>query len=112
VDRVNYPGLESHPRHAAAREFFDGFSGMLSFELRGGLAAAEAFAGKLTLAAIAPSLGSVETLVTRPAITSHAGLEPAERERIGIHDGLIRVSVGIEAADDLIADFGQALEEL
>lgn len=109
VARVNYPGLASHPRHARARELFDGCGGVLSFELRGGLDAAERFMKHTRLAVTAPSLGGVETLVTRPATTSHAGIDPEERRRIGIDDGLVRVSVGIEDASDVIADFDRAL---
>ena len=112
VTAVNYPGLESHPRHARARELFDGFSGMLSFELGGGLAAARRLADALTLPLQAPSLGGVETLVTRPAATSHLGMPAEEREKVGIGDGLIRVSIGIEATEDLVADFRQALDTL
>ncbi len=111
VERVNYPGLESHPRHARARELFDGFSGMLSFELKGGMTEAERFMKRTQLPVIAPSLGGIETLMTRPATTSHSGMSPDERRRAGISDGLIRLSVGLEAADDLISDFAQALEK-
>ncbi len=110
VARVNYSGLESHKRHERAHELFDGFGGMLSFEVKGGVEAAERFMQRVTIPLVAPSLGGVETLVTRPATTSHAGLSPAERQAQGISDGLIRVSVGIEAIDELIADFAQALE--
>lgn len=110
VQRVNYPGLESHPRHARARHLFDGFSGMLSFELKGGKEAAERFMKKVALPIIAPSLGGVETLITRPVTTSHAGMSQEDRLRLGITDGLIRLSVGIEATEDLIDDFHQALE--
>jgi cystathionine beta-lyase/cystathionine gamma-synthase len=109
VERVNYPGLETHPDYTRAQRYFDGFSGMLSFEPVAGLAAADRFLHKVELPQSAPSLGGVETLVTRPSTTSHAGLTPAERAQIGISDSLIRVSVGIEATDDLIADFDQAL---
>ena len=109
VRRVNYPGLESHPAHAVARAMFDGYSGMLSFELHGGVAAAERFMSRVQLPIVAPSLGGVETLVTRPATTSHSGLTAEERQRAGISDELIRVSVGIEHSQDLIADFEQAL---
>ena len=109
VRQVNYPGLESHPAHAVARAMFDGYSGMLSFELHGGVAAAERFMSRVQLPIVAPSLGGVETLVTRPATTSHSGLTAAERQRAGISDELIRVSVGIEHSQDLIADFEQAL---
>lgn len=110
VLRVHYPGLESHPRHSRARALFDGFGGMLSFELKGGLDAAERLLRRLTLPVVAPSLGGVETLITRPATTSHVGMAPEERLRLGITDGLVRLSVGIEAADDLLADFARALE--
>jgi cystathionine beta-lyase/cystathionine gamma-synthase len=106
---VNHPGLESHPRHARARELFDGFGGMLSFELVGGLEAAERMLARLELPISAPSLGGVETLITRPATTSHSGLSPEDRAKLGIGDGLVRLSVGIEATEDLIADFEQAL---
>ncbi len=109
VAKVNYPGLESHPRHARASELFDGFGGMLSFELKGGLKAAERAMQELTLPISAPSLGGVETLITRPATTSHSGVSPEERRALGISDGLIRLSVGIEATEDLIEDFEQAL---
>jgi cystathionine beta-lyase/cystathionine gamma-synthase len=109
VDRVNYPGLESHPRHERARALFDGFSGMLSFEIKGGVDAAERFIGRAKLPIVAPSLGGVETLVTRPATTSHSGMSPDTRRRLGITDSLIRVSVGIEATEEIIEDFDQAL---
>ncbi len=112
VARVNYPGLESHPQHARARELFDGFSGMLSFELTGGQDAAERLMGHVHLPIVAPSLGGVETLITRPATTSHAGLSRDDRDKLGITDGLVRVSVGIEATEDLIADFESALNKL
>ena len=109
VTKVNYPGLESHPGHQRASELFDGFSGMLSFELKGGVEAAEQFMQKTTLPIVAPSLGGVETLITRPVTTSHSGLSPEDLEIMGISDGLIRISIGIEATEDLIEDFDQAL---
>jgi cystathionine beta-lyase/cystathionine gamma-synthase len=109
VKKVHYPGLESHPRHARARELFGGFGGMVSFELDGDVAAADRFIARNTLAQCAPSLGGVDSLITRPATTSHAGLEPAERRRLGITDTLIRFSVGLEATEDLIEDLGGAL---
>jgi cystathionine beta-lyase/cystathionine gamma-synthase len=110
VGRVNYPGLKSHPRHERARELFNGFSGMMSFELQGGVEEAERFMKRTQLPVIAPSLGGVETLMTRPATTSHSGMSPADRERAGISDSLIRLSIGLEATDDLISDFDQALK--
>lgn len=112
IERVNYPGLESHPHHKRAAELFDGFSGMLSFELKGGVAAAQSLMQNVQLPIKAPSLGGVETLITRPATTSHSGMSPEDRQRLGITDGLIRVSVGLEATDDLIEDFQQALRKL
>ena len=110
VERVHYPGLESHPQHTIAVEMFEGFGGMLSFEIRGDVAAADRFMKSLAIPLIAPSLGGPETLITRPVTTSHAGLSAKEKERLGISDTLIRLSVGIEATEDLIADFKQALE--
>ena len=110
VSRVNYPGLRSHKRHARAAQLLDGFGGMISLELSGGMAAAQHFVGQLRLPIQAPSLGGVESLITRPAISSHALLGPQERQRVGIRDDLIRISVGIEATRDLRADFAQALD--
>ena len=110
VETVYYPGLEAHPQHQRARELFDGFGGMLSFELKGDLQKAQQFMHKTTLPIIAPSLGGVETLLARPVNTSHAGLTPEELQELGISDRLIRVSVGIEACQDLIEDFAQALK--
>src|SRR5262245_12464643 len=110
VAAVNYPGLETHPDHKHARELLAGFGGMLSLRLKGGLAAVERFIPALRIPYHAPSLGGVETLVVRPSITSHAGLSKAERDASGITDDLVRVSCGIEAAEDLIDDFTQALD--
>ena len=110
VAKVNYPGLESHPNHERARRLFDGFGGMMSFELHDGVEGAESFMRAALLPAVAPSLGGVETLVTRPSTTSHSGLSAEDRRRLGISDGLIRLSVGIEATQDLMEDFRQALE--
>ncbi len=109
VAKVNYPGLETHAAHERARTLFDGFSGMLSFEIEGGASAAKRLLERLTIPIVAPSLGGVETLITLPATTSHAGLSPEERNRLGIGDNLIRLSIGIENTEDLLADFEQAL---
>jgi cystathionine beta-lyase/cystathionine gamma-synthase len=109
VARVNYPGLESHPNHLRACQLFDGFGGVLSFDLHGGVDAATRFMGRVTLPISAPSLGGVESLITRPATTSHSGMSASERARAGIGDGLIRLSVGLESSDDLIEDFENAL---
>ncbi len=110
VSRVNHPGLTSHPRHQRARELFDGYSGMLSFEVKGGVEAAERFMRAVHLPIVAPSLGGVETLITRPATTSHSGMTPEDRRQLGISDNLIRLSTGLEATEDLIEDFNQAFD--
>jgi cystathionine gamma-synthase/cystathionine gamma-lyase/cystathionine beta-lyase len=110
VEAVNYPGLETHPDHAHARRLLSGFGGMLSFRLRGGSSAVERLLARLEIPYHAPSLGGVETLIVRPAASSHAGLPPEERRRIGVTDDLLRVSCGIEHVDDLLADFRQALD--
>lgn len=109
VASVNYPGLKNHPHHARAVELFSGCGGVLSVELRGGVDAADRLISRVKLPISAPSLGGVESLITRPATTSHAGMSPADRRRLGISDGLVRISVGIEATEDVIADFAQAL---
>lgn len=112
VEKANYPGLSTHPDHNRAKKLFNGFSGMVSFEVNGGVAEAEEMIKNLTIPVIAPSLGGVETLITRPSTTSHSGMSKEEREELGITDSLIRLSVGIEKCDDLIADFEQALSKL
>lgn len=110
VAAVNYPGLASHPDHAHAAKLLSGFGGMLSLRLHGGERAAQALLDAVTLPYAAPSLGGVETLITRPAATSHAGMSPQDRDRLGITADLVRVSCGIEGTQDLIGDFAQALE--
>src|SRR2546426_11109707 len=112
VAKVNYPGLDNHPQHKRAQRLFDGYGGMMSFELHGGVDAAESFMHAATLPIIAPSLGGVESLVTRPAMTSHSGMSLTDRQKLGITDGLIRFSVGIGGTDDLIEDFKQALGKI
>lgn len=110
VTRVHYPGLPSHPGHARAVALLrGGFGAMLSFELDGGVAASERLFSRMRLPTDAPSLGGTESLVTRPSLTSHAGLDPEVRRGLGIADGLVRMSVGLEDADDLVADLQQAL---
>lgn len=110
IAKVNYPGLETHSHHQRARELFTGFGGMMSFELKGGVEATNNFIKNLTIPVKAPSLGGVETLITLPSKTSHVGMLKEDREKVGISDYLIRLSVGIEATEDLIEDFQQALE--
>ena len=113
IGGVNYPGLESHPGHARAAKWFDGFGGMLSFELKEHDAQiTDQFLKALQLPICAPSLGGVESLITRPATTSHLGLSKADRKKIGISDALVRFSTGIEATEDLIEDFDQALRKI
>lgn len=107
--RVHYPGLPSHPDHQLARETMDGFGGMMAVELAGGGDAALRFVSRLKVVAHAASLGGVDTLVSEPRYTSHAHLTSEERAAIGIPDGFVRISVGIESVEDLIADVSQAL---
>ncbi len=112
ISKVNYPGLSTHPQHKRATELFDGYGGMLSFELHGGKKAAESFLRRVGIPVVAPSLGGVESLITIPAKTSHAGMSREDRLKLGITDGLIRFSVGIEATEDLVEDFEQALDSV
>jgi cystathionine gamma-lyase len=109
VSKVIYPGLESHPQHALAKRQATGFGGVLSFEIKGTIADAEKFLEKLNIFALAESLGGVESLIELPALMTHASVPKEVREQIGITDTLIRVSVGIEDVNDLIADLEQAL---
>jgi cystathionine gamma-synthase/cystathionine gamma-lyase/cystathionine beta-lyase len=112
VAAVSYPGLPSHPDNAHARRLLRGFGGMLSFRPEGGPAAVARLFDRVTIPYVAPSLGGIETLVTRPAATSHAGMSAEARAAIGITDDLVRVSVGIEHKDDLVEDFTRALDAL
>ena len=109
VAEVIYPGLASHPHHALAAKQMDGFGGMLSIRLQGGYEAARRFCERLELFTLAESLGGVESLVNHPAVMTHASIPPARRAELGIGDELVRLSVGIEALDDLRADVAQAL---
>ena len=110
IEEVHYPGLASHAQHArAARLLGGGFGGMLAFVHAGGGEAADAFASRLELPTVAASLGGVESLIIRPAAAIHSGLPPEARAEMGISEGLMRFSTGVEAAEDLIADFTQAL---
>ncbi|GGK88580.1 methionine gamma-lyase [Sphaerisporangium melleum] len=110
VAAVHWPGLPSHPSHDLAGKLLPDFGGVFSFDLAGGRAAGERFMSSIRLALLAPSLGGVETLVLHPATTSHRMLTPEELARVGIGEGTVRVAVGIEHAEDLWADFRQALE--
>jgi len=112
VERVCYPGLESFPQRELARRQASGFGAMVWFEVRGGLAAGKKLMNSLRLWSLAENLGSVESLVTHPVTMTHADVEEAERKRVGITDGLVRLSVGMEDASDLIDDLRQALEQV
>lgn len=109
VRKVLYPGLKSHPQHELARKQMAGFGGIVTFFIKGGLGAARRFLERVKIFSLAESLGGVESLIEHPAIMTHASLPKEVREKIGISDELIRVSVGIEHVDDLIGDLKQAL---
>jgi cystathionine beta-lyase/cystathionine gamma-synthase len=111
VQKVYYPGSASHPQHALARRQQHGFGGMVAFDV-GSLEAARTVLESVKLCTLAESLGGVETLISHPATMTHASVDEAKRRRLGITDGLVRVSVGIEDTDDIIADLDQALEKI
>ncbi len=110
VDAVHYPGLPSHPGHGVARDQMRKFGGMLAFEVKGGLAAGKTIMNAVSLCILAVSLGDCETLIQHPASMTHATYTPAERKEAGIGEGLIRLSVGLEDPDDIIADLEGALD--
>jgi methionine-gamma-lyase len=110
VDQVNYLGLADHPDYELARRQMDQPGGMISFSLSGGLAAGKAFMNRLRFCTLAPTLGDTDTLVLHPATMSHRALSREQRLAHGITDGLVRISVGIEAVEDIIADLQQAIE--
>ena len=112
VASVTYPGLPSHPAHETAKKQMSGFSGMISFELTGGISAGKIVMNSVKLAKLAESLGAVETMITHPATMTHADVQKNEREARGLTDGLVRLSVGIENPDDIIADLEQALNRV
>jgi cystathionine beta-lyase/cystathionine gamma-synthase len=109
IVKVSYPGLKSHPDHALAEKLLDNYGGMMGLEIKGGVKATEKFLKKLRLVTHAPSLAGAESLVSEPRLTSHTHLSPEERAKHGIPDGFVRLSCGIEDADDIIADLEQAL---
>jgi len=112
VSSVTYPGLPSHPAHETAKKQMSGFSGMISFELTDGISAGKIVMNSVKLAKLAESLGAVETMITHPATMTHAEVPKEEREARGLTDGLVRLSVGIENPDDIIADLEQALNRV
>jgi cystathionine gamma-lyase len=109
IERVIYPGLKSHPQHALARRQMDGFGGIISAEIKGGIRAARKMLERCEIFALAESLGGVESLIEHPGIMTHASIPPATRKRLGISDGLIRLSVGVEDMEDLRAELTRAL---
>jgi cystathionine gamma-lyase len=109
IERVAYPGLESHPQHALAERQMRAFGGMVTAVIEGGLPAARRFLERVEVFALAESLGGVESLIEHPAIMTHASVPPDKRAALGISDGLVRLSVGVESEADLIADLDQAL---
>jgi cystathionine beta-lyase/cystathionine gamma-synthase len=111
VERVTYPGLPSHPQHAVAKAQMDGYSGMISFELVGGISAGRTVMNSVKLCALAESLGAVETMITHPATMTHADVPEEDRHARGLTDGLVRISVGIEDVEDIVADLREALEK-
>jgi cystathionine gamma-synthase len=110
IERVHYPFLESHPDHAVARAQMSGGGGVISFEVKGGLEDASRFIDACRIATIAPSLGGVETLIEQPALMSFYELTTEQRLAVGIKDNLVRLAVGIEDTEELVADFERALE--
>lgn len=111
VDKVIYPGLESHPQHALAKEQMHGFGGMITFYIKGGLDSARKFLENVNVFSLAESLGGVESLIEHPAIMTHASVPPENRKALGIDDTLIRLSVGVEDLNDLIADLKTAFDK-
>jgi cystathionine gamma-lyase len=109
IEKVIYPGLKSHPQHALAARQMDGFGGMISIYVKGGLDAARRMMERCELFACAESLGGVESLINHPAIMTHASVPPENRARLGITDNLVRLSVGVEDARDLARDIDEAL---
>ena len=109
IEKVIYPGLKSHPQHALANRQMDGFGGIISIVLKGGFEAAKQFCENTKLFTLAESLGGVESLVNHPAVMTHASVPVERRERLGITDGLVRLSVGVEDGDDLLADLARVL---
>ncbi len=112
VKTVNYPGLSSHKSHAIAKSQMSQYGGMLSFEIDGAINEAMYFMNNIKIATLAPTLGNVDTLILHPATSSHLKVEKSVREKVGITDGLIRVSVGTESIEDIIEDFGNVLDSL
>jgi cystathionine gamma-synthase len=109
IEKVWYPGLASHPKHAVASKQMRGFGGLISFTIKGDLQAASRMVDAVKIPYLAPSLGGCESLIEQPALMSYYDKSPEERAALGIHENLIRLSVGLEDADDLVEDLDQAL---
>jgi cystathionine gamma-synthase len=112
VEKVFYPGLSSHPQHALAKRQQSGFGAIISFEVKGGAQAVERLVANLELFSLAESLGGVESLIAHPATMTHAAMDPAARAAAGLTDGLLRLSIGIESADDLLKDLARGFKAL
>jgi len=112
VERVLYPGLSSHPHYELAKKQMSGFSGIVTFWLKGSIQESRKFLENLQIFSLAESLGGVESLANHPAIMTHASVPPENRKKLGIHDNMIRLSCGIEDEDDLIADLKRALKKI
>ena len=109
VEKTIYPGLKSHRQHDLAQKQMSGFGGMITFFMKGGLPAARTFLESVRVFSLAESLGGVESLIEHPAIMTHASVPPETRRVLGIHDGMVRLSVGVENIEDLVRDLEQAL---
>lgn len=112
VEWIMYPGLESHPQYELGKKLMDGPGSMMSFGLKGGYHEGQRLMDNVKLALLAVSLGGIETLIQHPASMTHAKMAKEAKEKAGISDGLVRLSIGIEDADDIIADLEQALEQV
>ncbi len=112
IKKVNYPGLKTHPQYELAKRQMTGFGGMLSFEIKGNLKSTKAFLENVKIAALAESLGGVESLIEHPALMTHASIPKEDREKIGITDSLVRMSVGLEDIKDIIEDLKQSLDKI
>jgi cystathionine gamma-lyase len=112
VEKVVYPGLSSHPQHALAKEQMSGFGGMITIFLKGGMTEARTFLESVKIFSLAESLGGVESLIEHPGIMTHASVPVAQREKLGISDQLVRLSVGVEDQEDLLADLKEALDKV
>lgn len=110
IEKVYYPGLKSHPQHELVNRQMRGYGGMISFVIKGGMKEASKFLSSVKIFTLAESLGGVESLIEHPAVMTHGSVPKDHREKLGITDSFIRISVGVEALEDLIADIESALQ--